>query len=189
MPYVSSFFVKSSTSQTLFLKIRKPYFETTQKHVGMSEKTMNFDSLVAVSEQTHTHFQQQAVKAVNVSLTVRNYLIGFYIVEFEQNGEDRAAYGARLVDSLADSINTKGLGNRNLKLFRQFYLVYPEVAGVIKQFLETQSVSRIVQSATAQFQSIDNKNINLKPNDQFIQKLNHSKTGMSQKMQKRCKRT
>jgi uncharacterized protein YqgV (UPF0045/DUF77 family) len=40
----------------------------------MSEKTMNFDSLVAVIEQTHTHFKQQAVKAVNVSLTVRNYL-------------------------------------------------------------------------------------------------------------------
>jgi len=144
----------------------------------MSEKTMNFDFLVAVIEQTHTHFQQQAVKAVNVSLTVRNYLIGFYIVEFEQNGEDRAAYGARLVDSLADSINTKGLGNRNLKLFRQFYLVYPELAGVIKLFLETQSVSRIVQSATAQFQSIENDNLSLKskPTDQFIQKLNHSKT-------------
>lgn len=57
---------------------------------------MNFDSLVSVIEQTHTHFQQQAVKAVNVSLTVRNYLIGFYSIEFEQNGEVRATYGAIL---------------------------------------------------------------------------------------------
>lgn len=51
---------------------------------------MNFESLISVIEQTHLHFQQQAIKAVNVSLTVRNWLIGFYIVEFELNGEDRA---------------------------------------------------------------------------------------------------
>jgi len=57
----------------------------------MIKKALNFESLVAEIEQTHQHFQQQAVKAVNMSLTIRNYLIGFYIVEFEQNGEDRAA--------------------------------------------------------------------------------------------------
>lgn len=48
---------------------------------------MKFESLVSTIEQTHSHFQEQAVKAVNISLTIRNYLIGFYIVEFEQNGE------------------------------------------------------------------------------------------------------
>jgi hypothetical protein len=47
---------------------------------------MKFESLVSTIEQTHSHFQEQAVKAVNISLTIRNYLIGFYIVEFEQNG-------------------------------------------------------------------------------------------------------
>jgi len=59
----------------------------------MSKEVLNFNSLVSLVEQTHLHFQQQAVKAVNVSLTIRNYLIGFYLVEFEQKGEDRAAYG------------------------------------------------------------------------------------------------
>ena len=87
----------------------------------MSNNKLNFGSLVSVIEQTHQHFQQQAVKVVNVCLTKRNYLIGLYIAEFEQKGEDRAAYGTRLVDSLAESINIRGLGNRNLKLFRQFY--------------------------------------------------------------------
>jgi len=59
----------------------------------MSKEVLNFNSLVSLVEQTHLHFQQQAAKAVNVSLTIRNYLIGFYLVEFEQKGEDRAAYG------------------------------------------------------------------------------------------------
>lgn len=54
---------------------------------------MNFDILIQSIERTHNHFQHQAAKAVNVSLTVRNWLIGFYIVEFEQNGTERAAYG------------------------------------------------------------------------------------------------
>jgi hypothetical protein len=71
---------------------------------------MNFESLVSLIEQTHHHFQQQAVKAVNVSLTVRNWLVGFYIVEFEQNGKDRAAYGQQLFKVLAQRISVKGLG-------------------------------------------------------------------------------
>jgi glutamate mutase epsilon subunit len=70
---------------------------------------MKFESLVSVIEHTHVHFQQQAFKAVNVSLTIRNWLIGFYIVEFEQKGEDRAAYGEKLLKSIADRISLRGL--------------------------------------------------------------------------------
>jgi hypothetical protein len=111
-----------------------------------------------VIEKTHQHFQQQAVKAVNVSLTKRNYLIGLYIAEFEQKGEDRAAYGTRLVDSLAESINIRGLGNRNLKLFRQFYFAYTKLGLAFDQFLDfpNQVIFKIVQLATAQLQ--DNEN-------------------------------
>jgi len=34
-------------------------------------------------------------------LTIRNWLIGYYIVEFEQNGKDRAEYGISLLKSIA----------------------------------------------------------------------------------------
>jgi predicted nuclease of restriction endonuclease-like (RecB) superfamily len=114
---------------------------------------MKFEKLVTTIEQTHLNFQQQAVKAVNVSLTIRNWLIGYYIVEFEQNGEERAAYGARLVDKLADSLDTKGLGSRNLKLFRQFYLAYMELDQVVIKLenLPKSSFVEIVQLPTAQF--------------------------------------
>ena len=54
---------------------------------------MNFELLINNVQNAHQSTQQSAVKAVNVYLTVRNWLIGYYIVEFEQNGEDRAQYG------------------------------------------------------------------------------------------------
>lgn len=87
----------------------------------------NFDSLVSTIQDTNFTLQQSASKAINRYLTIRNWLIGFHIVEFEQNGEDRARYGQRLVDDLADALNIAGLGGRNLKLFRQFYLAYPQI--------------------------------------------------------------
>jgi hypothetical protein len=65
---------------------------------------MNFDRLVSSIQDTHTTLQQSAVKAINKHLTIRNWLIGFYIVEFEQNGEDRAEYGKQLLPKLALSL-------------------------------------------------------------------------------------
>ena len=82
---------------------------------------MNFEKLVGNIEQTHKHFQQQAAKAVNVSVTIRNWLIGFYIVEFEQKGEDRAIYGLGLLNKLSAEIKIKGLVQAELSRCRQFY--------------------------------------------------------------------
>lgn len=67
------------------------------------------------------------MKAVNINLTLRNWLIGFYIVEFEQQGDDRATYGAALLSELAKKIAIRGLGETNLKLCRQFYFIYPDL--------------------------------------------------------------
>ena len=93
---------------------------------------MNFEILVNTINQTHQHFQQQASKAVNVSLTLRNWLIGFYIVEFEQKGDDRAKYGERMIDELAKSLLfMKGVDRRSLYRFRDFYLIYPQIAKYI----------------------------------------------------------
>ena len=77
---------------------------------------MNFDKLVASIQSASSHLQQDAVKAINIRLTFRNWLVGFYIVEYEQNGEDRAQYGQQLLATLAHEINIKGLGETNLKL-------------------------------------------------------------------------
>ena len=88
----------------------------------------NFETLVAAIEQTHQYFQQHAVKAVNVSLTIRNWLVGYYIVEFEQKGEDRAEYGSKLLSKLAESSkHIKGFDERSFRNFRLFYKQYPQL--------------------------------------------------------------
>jgi predicted nuclease of restriction endonuclease-like (RecB) superfamily len=60
-------------------------------------------------------------------------LIGFYIVEFEQNGDDRATYGTRLLDNLASKLNIKGLVSAELSRCRQFYFCYPQILGALTQ--------------------------------------------------------
>ncbi|MEP6512639.1 MAG: DUF1016 N-terminal domain-containing protein [Parafilimonas sp.] len=76
---------------------------------------MNFSTLIQTIQQTHTALQQQAVKAINRSLTSRNWLIGFYIVEFEQKGEDRAVYGNHLLKELSKALAAQGLSIRATK--------------------------------------------------------------------------
>ena len=117
---------------------------------------MNFDLLLNTIQQTHTVFQQNAVKAVNMSLTLRNWLIGYYIVEFEQNGEDRAKYGDKLIPNLVSELNSKSLSFRNLNLFRQFYLLYPQIVQTLSaqlEQLELNSNFPIMQSASAQLEN------------------------------------
>lgn len=115
----------------------------------------NFSSLVSTIHETHLTLQESAAKAINKHLTIRNWLIGFYIVEFEQNGEDRARYGESLIDQLALSLNLAGLGARNLKLFRQFYFAYPQIV----QTLSAQFESRVFIGSKGLLDKIDEAEI------------------------------
>lgn len=94
---------------------------------------MNFEKLVLRIQQTNDFLQQSAVKAVNTHLTFRNWLTGFYIVEFEQNGSDRAKYGTKLLENIARNISIKGLTAPELSRCRQFYNTYPQIIGLITQ--------------------------------------------------------
>jgi len=119
---------------------------------------MNFDILVNTINQTHLHFQQQASKAVNVSLTLRNWLIGFYIVEFEQKGEDRAKYGEKLLAKLAERCALiKGLDERTFRNFRLFYLYYPQIQPLIARQLQNIPIRRSMTSELANEENIYNR--------------------------------
>ena len=72
---------------------------------------MNFEKLISTILNTNSHLQQSAVKAVNTHITLRNWLIGFYIVEYKQNGDHRAIYGTKLLFHLANHLATKNLKN------------------------------------------------------------------------------
>lgn len=90
----------------------------------------DFDSLVSAIVHIHQQTQDFATKAVNVALTLRNWLIGYRIVEFEQQGNDRAAYGERLLPALAERLSAAGLNRvdvRELRRFRLLYEVYPQI--------------------------------------------------------------
>jgi predicted nuclease of restriction endonuclease-like (RecB) superfamily len=98
---------------------------------------MDYEALVAAITQAHGHAQRQAVQAVNLALTLRNWLIGYHIVEYQQHGSDRARYGERLLETLARDLRRRigtGFTKRYLELFRQFYLRYPIAQSVISQF-------------------------------------------------------
>ena len=106
---------------------------------------MNFEALVKHISTIQNTLQAQAAHAVNLALTSRNWLMGCYIVEFEQNGEDRAAYGEQLLKKLEQRLNTKGLNERRFREFRRLYLVYPQLKEPIAQYITSQiQIRRLV---------------------------------------------
>ena len=96
---------------------------------------MNFDSLVHTIHSVQDALQEQAAHAVNLALTARNWLIGYYIVEFEQRGEDRAEYGEQLLKKLEISIKKKGMTERRFREFRRLYIVYPQLGSEVAKYL------------------------------------------------------
>ena len=87
-------------------------------------KDMDFDKLYKSVEKLDAAFEDNTAKAINRNITARNWLIGFYIVHYEQKGQDRAKYGAKTLQTLAERLNKKSLSYRNLRLYRQFYLEF-----------------------------------------------------------------
>lgn len=66
-------------------------------------------------------------KAANISMVQSYWEIGRLLVEVEQNGEDRAAYGKKVIKVLSNCLQTqygKGYTIANLKYMRQFYKVF-----------------------------------------------------------------
>ncbi|KAB7726624.1 DUF1016 family protein [Rudanella paleaurantiibacter] len=91
---------------------------------------MQFDTLIHNLESLHQQLSVQAARQADQLMTLRNWLFGLYIVEFEQNGEDRAAYGQQLLKRLSAELKQrgiKGMADRTLRQYRQFYLTYPEI--------------------------------------------------------------
>lgn len=97
----------------------------------------NIDSLINSIESTHFVLQKSAINAVNQSLTIRNWIIGCYIVEFEQNGNLKAEYGQKLIQNLASKLShIKGIDARSLYKFKQFYLLYTYLEETISNFIQ-----------------------------------------------------
>jgi Uncharacterized conserved protein len=117
----------------------------------MIQQQQNFDQLIDNVYHVHYALQENAKRAINQNLTIRNWLVGYYIVEYEQNGADRAKYGTNLIGELASKLKTKGLKGFSisaLKNHRVFYLLYPQISQSVISFLregKSQSVIGLLQ--------------------------------------------
>ena len=116
---------------------------------------MNFESLIGRINQVQDALQAQAAHAVNLSLTARNWLVGYYIVEFEQQGEDRAKYGENLLKTIAQRLNRRGLGERRLYEFRLTYTIYPQMGEAIAEYISENYQQNILRLSTAKLQIVD----------------------------------
>lgn len=109
---------------------------------------MKFDQLITQLQELDGTLKRHVTQTANVSLTLRNWLVGAYIVEFEQNGKDRANYGEKLISEVASNLKISGLPPTTLRLCRSLYLEYPE----IRQTLSVESqVPQILKTLSVEF--------------------------------------
>lgn len=113
---------------------------------------MNYASLVKAITTATTELQGRVASFADQALVIRNWLVGAWIVEFEQQGKDRAKYGERLLESLANDLaarDVKGLGDpRTLRDCRVLYRAYPQIRGTVSRELALPNFPAIGEAAT-----------------------------------------
>ena len=121
--------------------------------------TLNtLENLVTTIEDTNTFFMDKVQKQVNTALTLRNWIIGFYIAEYEQSGKDRADYGKQLFKAIAENLLKKGLKSireRHLYLCKDLYKAYPQILRTVsaKSYLIDFHYSPILRTVSAELDS------------------------------------
>lgn len=118
------------------------------------KRLSNLQSLTNIISEANDFFLRKAYQQVNTAMTVRNWLIGYYIVEYEQSGKDRAKYGAGLFKALAKRLAERGvksLQERNLYLCRDFYRAYPQILQTLsaKSYLADFELTPILHTPSA----------------------------------------
>lgn len=125
------------------------------------KNNVNFNNLVQQIEYTDHALQNNARLVINRHVTAKAWLTGYYIVEYEQHGSDRAQYGERLLQNLSEKLkNKKTFSYRSLKLYKQFYLAYRPLVDQIEIFAHSLLQNR--QTMSAQLLSTDIDNITIR---------------------------
>jgi predicted nuclease of restriction endonuclease-like (RecB) superfamily len=101
---------------------------------------MDFEAVAQAISEIHRRTWTGALRAVNVALTCRNWLIGAHIHEYELRGQDRAEYGAGLFDRLAQRLAALSVPNCNrsrLYRYRDLYRLYPQIGAALPEAYAT----------------------------------------------------
>lgn len=120
---------------------------------------MQFEQLLTLFQETHRELQNRAARSVDIALVVRNWLFGWYMVEFEQAGADRAEhYGKSLINRLSGelkSLGLKGVSPTSLKQCRAFYTAYREISQALSVESNTSVLDNpdILQTLSAELAS------------------------------------
>lgn len=145
------------------------------EQLANSIQSISFEQLAQKIITIDDSVRGVAVKTINQAVTLRNWMIGCYIVEYEQNGSDRAKYGDNLLKSLEKRIEQKGLNVTLFQLSRLFYRDYPHIGTLVSTnyatTLHNLPLSEIYATVSHKLSEIDNlavnkKNVN-KPSEQF----------------------
>lgn len=100
--------------------------DITQNDAMMQNEADLFLRVTSLIEES----RKQIAKAINTAMVYTHYGVGQYIVEFEQGGNARTAYGKGVLKRLSERLTDKygnGWSYANLRSMRQFYLVYSEM--------------------------------------------------------------
>jgi predicted nuclease of restriction endonuclease-like (RecB) superfamily len=127
----------------------------------------NLEQLTTTIQQTNQYFLNKVQKQVNTALTLRNWIIGFYISEYEQSGKDRAEYGKKLFKAIESNLKQKGLSSireRHLYLCKDLYKAYPQILRTVsaESYLSDFQHPEILRTVSAEFTGEEyNPDINL----------------------------
>ena len=90
---------------------------------------VEYQTAITDIRQIITSGQSNAYQAASRAMVLTYWQIGRRIVEQEQKGEERAAYGTALIETLSQALTRefgKAYSKRNLQYFRKFYLAFPD---------------------------------------------------------------
>jgi predicted nuclease of restriction endonuclease-like (RecB) superfamily len=114
---------------------------------------MKYSDLVATIDTASQELLGRVAAVVNQALVLRNWLVGAYIVEYQQAGKDRAKYGTKLLPQLSGDLakrGVKGCSRQMLDRMRQFYRLYPQLQQpLLAEFPDARICSPVVSKLPA----------------------------------------
>lgn len=143
----------------------------------------NIENISGQIENIHSYFSDYANKQVNYAYTLRNWLIGMYLFEVEQKGQNRAEYGDKLYRNIAVLLKQKGIKGMSftfLNTCKQFYIYYPQIIQTMSEqfILSENQLFEIVQSVSERFKLKEKteevKSISIENTNLFLSKISFS---------------
>lgn len=95
--------------------------------------TANLQPLIENISMAISDARRKVASHINATMTQAYWQIGKYIVEYEQGGQAKVAYGASTLSELSRQLTARfgrGFSRPNLVNMRKFYLLYPNCQSV-----------------------------------------------------------